>query len=92
MKHSNQKLTPLRAIRQYCVKICEERLKDVRECGDESCMFHAYRLGHGARRRKAGDPAMTERRRQIVAAARFARQAKRNPMFGQGPGDQPILF
>lgn len=50
MKH----LTPLRAIRQYCL-VCAGRPKDVREClSAESCVLHIYRQGHNPARKGAG--------------------------------------
>ena len=47
-------ITPLRAIRQFCLA-CASRPKDVRECPSaESCVLHIYRQGHNPARKGIG--------------------------------------
>lgn len=87
-----KKSSALRAIREFCLRICEPGPLAVKECDDRSCPLNPYRFGHRPCKPKASDSTLADRRRQIVAAARTVRQAKRNLMLGQGPGDQPILF
>ena len=44
------KLTPLKAVRKYCLWCCCDSAPEVRLCPAESCELHPLRFGKGARR------------------------------------------
>jgi len=41
----NKILTPIKAIRKYCLTCCNGSVKDVRECTEKDCTLHPYRMG-----------------------------------------------
>lgn len=43
---SVERLTPVKAIRKYCiVECCQNQLKEVRQCTADQCSLKPYRLG-----------------------------------------------
>lgn len=42
---SNKVLTPVKAIRTYCVECCLGSCSEVRQCPSSDCSLHPYRLG-----------------------------------------------
>ncbi len=58
-------MTPLRAIREHCLE-CQgwdgqgvKPMKGVRECLQEGCRFHPYRMGKSfSRKGKGGNPGL----------------------------------
>lgn len=75
MKSRIEKITPLRAIRLYCRK-CSAGTKEVRLCTIADCELFTFRMGRKPKTQRPGNPELTERRRQVVAAARAARLGK----------------
>jgi len=61
----NQELTPLKAIRLKCLD-CVTTVKMVRECLEEDCPLHPYRLGNNPKRkgigRTGGNPILCKNR------------------------------
>lgn len=47
-------MTPLRAIRLYCIDCCLGSYAEVRECQAESCPCWPYRHGHNPKKSKTG--------------------------------------
>jgi len=43
---SQKRLTPLKAIRKYCLWCCLENNTEVKQCPVTSCAIHPYRFGH----------------------------------------------
>lgn len=41
----NKVLTPIKAIRTYCVGCCLGSCSEVRQCPSSNCSLHPYRLG-----------------------------------------------
>lgn len=41
-----KRLTPIKAIRAFCLECCGESKKAVKECTSNNCSLYAYRLGH----------------------------------------------
>lgn len=51
----NKPMTPLRAIRLYCVQECGAgSTKQVRECQKTDCYFWLFRMGHNPNRKNTG--------------------------------------
>ncbi|MDD5679744.1 MAG: hypothetical protein PHI59_00660 [Candidatus Omnitrophica bacterium] len=49
------KVTPLKAIRRYCVNCCRGSAKEVRLCPDsEMCYLYPYRFGKNPNRKGIG--------------------------------------
>lgn len=42
-----KRLTPLKAIRKYCMWCCLENNIEVKQCPVTKCAIHPYRFGHG---------------------------------------------
>ena len=40
------RLTPIKAIRRYCLSCCLENSAEVRRCTAVECPLHPYRMGH----------------------------------------------
>lgn len=47
-------LTPVKAIRAYCVKRCGGAPGEVRKCPEVECQLYPYRMGHNPRRKGIG--------------------------------------
>ena len=47
-------LTPLKAIRAYCLDCCLESAKEVKLCPAEGCSLHPFRMGHNPNRKGIG--------------------------------------
>lgn len=45
----NHKITPLKAIRRYCLWCCNDQSKEVRLCPSDECVLYLYRLGKKGR-------------------------------------------
>ena len=43
-------ITPLRAIRKYCLWCCNEQFPEIKYCSATDCMFHSRRFGRGGGR------------------------------------------
>ena len=41
-----QHMTPIKAIRAYCISCCRENRAEVRACPAAACPLHPYRMGH----------------------------------------------
>lgn len=39
-------MTPIKAIRAYCMSCCRENRAEVRACPAAACPLHPYRMGH----------------------------------------------
>ena len=48
------KLTPLKAIRAYCIECCSGSKAEVRKCVIPSCALYPYRMGHDPHRKGIG--------------------------------------
>lgn len=48
------KLTPVKAIRKFCIRCQSESLKGVRFCDDIDCELYPYRMGKNPKRIDAG--------------------------------------
>ena len=48
------KLSPLKAIRAYCIKCCSGSKAEVRKCVIPSCPLYSYRMGHDPHRKGIG--------------------------------------
>jgi hypothetical protein len=47
-------LTPMKAIRQYCLQCLGFSAKEVRQCGEAPCALHPYRMGRNISRKGIG--------------------------------------
>jgi len=56
--NEKKKMTPIRAIRMYCVFECSSgSTAQVRNCPSEKCYFYQYRMGKNpSRKGKGGNP------------------------------------
>lgn len=52
----NPNLTPVKAIRKYCIDCSCGSTKEVRVCKIISCPLYAYRFGRNPRRKGIGNP------------------------------------
>lgn len=51
---SDQKLTPLQAIRKYCIDCYCGQSSLIKECSDIDCPLYRYRMGHNPTRKGLG--------------------------------------
>jgi hypothetical protein len=49
------KITPLRAIRRYCITCCANSLSEVRKCKSDKCWLYPYRMGKNPDRKGVGN-------------------------------------
>lgn len=55
-------LTPIKAIRQYCLECCYDSPNEVRICNITDCPLYPYRLGHNPNRKNN----MTEEQKEAL--------------------------
>lgn len=55
--------SPLKTIREYCLKCCCESAHEVKMCPAKDCPLYPYRLGHAVNRAKRE---LTDEQRQIL--------------------------
>ena len=58
-------LTPLKAIRAYCLDCCLESAKEVKLCPAEGCPLHPFRMGHNPNRKGIGGFKTTEETTEV---------------------------
>ena len=49
-----ERLTPIRAIRAYCLECCCGKPQEVRMCVCDDCPLYPYRMGHNPARKGLG--------------------------------------
>lgn len=72
-KCANETLTPIKAIRAYCLGCCYGSANEVRLCPIKDCELYPYREGHDPRRKRT----MTEEQKaRLIEAGRKYREAR----------------
>lgn len=85
------KLTPLKAIRAYCLWCCNDSAPEVRKCPGELCPLHPLRFGKGAR--KLGlNPARVIRQKCLDCVVGEHKRVKECPFDGVEDELCPIHF
>jgi hypothetical protein len=62
-------LTPIRAIRKFCLECSGGSVKEVRECIIKDCLLYDFRLGRNPRRR-----GINQRKRDVEKNAELSRE------------------
>ena len=59
-------MTPLKAIRQFCLECSAWQTKEVRLCPVDDCNLYQYRMGHNPKRKGLGGKPPTQRAKTEV--------------------------